>query len=144
MTRTTCACKECVDCCKRQPGSLAPGDLERIAAARGETLDEAKKNFWASPGAVVKNSETGRTFRVGSITPRFDRRRGRCVFLTDDDRCSIHAVAPFGCAFFSPHMDFDQGHGRSAIMVRQMMKPEYQQLRDSLPLADHYKPTRHH
>ena len=83
--RTTCACSDCVGCCHRQPGPLAPGDLERIAAFRGESVEEATKNFWASPGALVKDG-AGTTSRVGTITPKLDRRKKRCVFLDDNDR----------------------------------------------------------
>lgn len=56
--RTTCACRECVKCCKRQPGPLAPGDLEQIASYLGQTVANVLGSFWASPGAVVKNTET--------------------------------------------------------------------------------------
>jgi Fe-S-cluster containining protein len=142
FARTKCACKECVACCKRQPGPLAPGDFERIAAFLGEDREAAKQHFWASPGAMVKDSMTGQVRRIGSITPRM--RRGRCVFLTDDDRCSIHEVAPFGCAYFDPHQSYVTAHPRSIWLVRQTMAdPEHRKLRDELPYATSYKPARY-
>lgn len=137
--RTTCACSECVGCCKRQPGPLVPGDLERIAAFRGESVEEAKKNFWASPGALVKDG-AGRTSRIGTITPKWDRRKKRCVFLDDNDRCQIHSVAPFGCAYFDTHQTPAEAHDRSIWTARQQMDPEYQQLRNTLDHATHHKP----
>lgn len=141
--RTTCGCTQCVACCKRQPGPLIPGDLEKIAAFRGETMEEAKKNFWASPGSLVKHLLTDKTERIGTITPRWDRRNKRCVFLTDDDRCSIHPVAPFGCSHFDTHMNFDQAHPRSLFVATVTSDPEYQKLRNELPMATHYKPRRY-
>jgi Fe-S-cluster containining protein len=143
MNRTTCACADCVACCKQQPGALVAGELERIAAHLGETVDEAKAHFWASPGALVGDRTTGRVFRVGTITPRFDRKRGRCVFLTDEDRCAIHAVAPFGCAFFDTHMSGAEGQTLAAVAIKGQQSEAYQQLRKQLPLADHYKPFAH-
>jgi len=137
--RTTCACVKCVQCCKRQPGPLVPGDLERIAEFRGETLDEAKKNFWASPGALVKDM-MGTVGRVGTITPKYDRRKKRCVFLDDNDRCTIHPVAPAGCGLFDVHMPVAEAHERSLWVIRQQMTPEYKALRDSLPYATHHQP----
>jgi len=142
MERTTCSCNECVDCCKRQPAALVAGDMERIAAFLGKSLEDAKAYFWASPGAVAMNRATGRVWRIGTITPRWDRRRKRCVFLTDEDRCSIHEVAPFGCAYFDTHMDHDEGHTRALMALDSQQTDEYQELRRSLPLADHYKPRR--
>lgn len=140
MERTTCSCQECIACCKRQPGPLIEGDMEKIAAALGESLEETKKHFWASPGALVKNMQTGRAYRVGTITPKFDRRRGRCVFLTDDDRCSIHAVAPFGCAYFDTHMGREEAQDGAAVLIRGQQTEAYQALRRELPFADSYRP----
>ena len=142
FSRTKCACPSCSACCKRQPGSLAPGDFERIAAHLGETEEQAKAHFWASPGALVKNSETGETVRVGTVTPRF--RHGRCVFLDEKDRCKIHEVAPFGCSHFDTHMSAAHGQARSLYLVQQQMQDEnYQKLRNALPYATHYKPNRY-
>jgi Fe-S-cluster containining protein len=141
FTRTSCACEQCVRCCKRQPGPLVPGDLEKIAAHRGETIEEAKKNFWASPGSLVKTLSTGEVKRIGSITPKY--RKGRCVFLDENDRCSIHPVAPFGCAFFDTHMSNVTAMPRSLWAARAMEDAEYQKLRNGLPYATHYKPQRY-
>jgi Fe-S-cluster containining protein len=138
--RTTCACEQCTKCCKRQPGPLADGDFERIAEHLGETRDEAKAHFWASPGALVKLN-SGQTVRVGTITPRF--RKGRCVFLDENDRCKIHSVAPFGCSHFDTHMGYDEAMSRSVWLVRSQVNEEYQKLRDELPYSTSYKPTRY-
>ena len=148
FTRTKCACSQCTACCKRQPAALANGDFERIAdylceKTQGclpeDALEAAKKHFWASGGALVKDLSTGQTRRVGTITPK--RIRGRCVFLTADDKCSIHEVAPFGCAYFDTHMPYEQAHPRSVWLVGSTSEPEYQALRDTLPYAQSYKPN---
>lgn len=128
--RTTCACDECVQCCKRQPGPLIPGDLERIATYLSQTLEAVKAKFCASAGTVVGDSRTGRTYRIGTITPTSVD--GRCVFLDSHDRCSIHPVAPFGCAYFDRHMSKREGDDRVIWMVQQTATPEYQSLRYSL------------
>lgn len=139
--RTTCACSDCVDCCKQQPASLHPGDFERIAAFLGETLEAAKRFFWASPGALVGKLVNGQvhTFRIGTITPRLVD--GRCVFLDAQDRCQIHTVAPFGCAYFDTHMGTEEGQRRGMWHLRAVATDdEYQRLRDSLPKATSHTP----
>ena len=140
MDRTSCSCRDCVQCCKEQPGSLIPGDMERIAAHLGKPLEEVKPLFWASPGALVGDTRTGRTWRVGTITPRFDTQKRRCVFLDDADRCTIHAVAPFGCSHFDTHMGRNVALKRGQHAVRRQMAPDYQILRDTLDAATTYKP----
>ena len=139
FNRTVCACERCTDCCKRQPGPLIEGDYERIRAHLQVSDEEMRKLFWASPGALVKNTVTGTVSRVGSITPRY--RKGRCVFLDEHDRCKIHAVAPFGCAYFDTHMSQAASQDRSRFAVHSQESAEYQALRNKLPLATHYKPS---
>lgn len=149
FTRTSCACEQCVSCCKRQPGALAAGDLDRIvsfvAQRQGCTLEVAfervKAQIWASPGALVMDTETGQFRRVGSITPRM--RKGRCVFLDQNDRCSIHAVAPFGCAYFDMHMPHSVAHPRSVWLALSTENPSYTHQRKELPYAQSYKPQRY-
>jgi Fe-S-cluster containining protein len=137
--RTTCACAECTQCCRDQPGYLRPGDLERIAAHRGETVAEASRFFWSSEGALVMNLQTGRQFRIRTITPR--RERGKCVFLDDQGRCTVHAVAPFGCAYFDTHMSGREGQTRSSWALREVQHDDaYHELRKTLIVATSYKP----
>lgn len=136
--RTVCGCRECVDCCKSQPGPLAPGQLEAIAAHLGKSLEDVKPDFVASPGALV-GTTNGAVFRVGTITPRSVD--GRCVFLDENERCSIHAVAPFGCAYFDTHMPSTEAKTRGVWLVRQQMDETYQDLRASLRPSQTWKPT---
>lgn len=138
--RTTCACYDCRDCCKRQPGYLIPDDIPRIEAHLGEPVEPF---LAASPGALVGKvtpSGTLETFRVGSIVPRTVDSQGRCVFLDDEERCRIHPVAPFGCAMFDTHQRAGQWEERSMWGIRQMMTSEYQSKRNRLPRATTYNP----
>jgi Fe-S-cluster containining protein len=139
--RTTCACERCKACCKRQPGSLIPGDYERIKQHLGATEETMRTLFWASPGALAK-TWLGKLIRIGTITPQY--KKGRCVFLDENDRCRIHAVAPFGCSHFDTHMSWSEGQKRSMWMAEQQKDDkEYQALRDKLPYATHHKPNRY-
>lgn len=141
FTRTKCACAGCKACCKRQPGPLAAGDYERIQKHLRASDAEMRSRFWASPGSLVKDLATSETRRIGSITPRYHK--GKCVFLTDDDKCSIHEVAPFGCSHFDTHMDAMTAMPRSVWLAQSCDTPDYQKLRDALPYATHYKPQRY-
>ena len=138
FARTVCSCAQCISCCTSQPGSLAAGELEAIAAHLDLPVRVAALKFWASPGALLMNSTTGATFRLGTITPRLVR--GRCVFLDAEDRCTIHAVAPFGCAAFDTHMPASEAQPRSQWLARSQADPAYQSLRRTLREATSYKP----
>jgi Fe-S-cluster containining protein len=84
------------------------------------------------------NTTTGQTFRIGTITPRM--RAGRCVFLDGEDRCTIHAVAPAGCALFDTHMSAEAGQPRSLWLMRSQQDASYQSLRRTPPVATSHKP----
>lgn len=135
---TSCSCSADVENCRTQPGSLRPGDAEAIAGYLGITVEELKPRLRASPGAVVLDTRTGTLFRIGTITPSMER--GRCTFLTDAGRCSIHAVAPAGCRYFDVHMSRAEGQRRSVWLLKQQVSEEYQLLRATLPPAESWRP----
>jgi hypothetical protein len=82
------------------PGYLIPADLDRLIpwdrgtqAAWGWCL----KNLRASSGARVLIRGEVRNVPTIVLASRED---GSCVFL-ENDRCTVHDDAPFGCAFFN-------------------------------------------
>jgi Fe-S-cluster containining protein len=86
------------------PGPCAPGDIEAIAQECGVDLDDQesfnaflKAHFSASEGAIVMYR--GKPHRIPTIVPA-QSDDGRCVFLSDEGRCTVHRVTPFGCSRF--------------------------------------------
>lgn len=138
--RSVCACGPCTAFCFTKPGYLIPSDLFRIAdhlvtAERIEKTQDVFTFLRASKGAVLGDTKSGQLFRVGTITPRLEN--GRCVFLTEEDRCSIHAVSPFGCSHFSTHDDHRGADIKSLWGLRQIMHtPAYDQARQALIARD--------
>lgn len=100
--RVTCGCRLCQIPCEYMPGALAPPDIRRIAAALGYGEDVARfaeENLRASPGATVVYR--GELLRIPTLVPAATE-SGACKFYVDG-RCSIHDVAPYGCAFTDMH-----------------------------------------
>lgn len=111
--RTHCACQECRRCCQHLPGYLIPADLERMhrpLAAEQDLLAWAKTHLLASPGALVMRR--GQTFRIPTLVPA-RRPDGACLYLSPTGQCAIHAVSPFGCAFFDVHTPKTEADRRS-------------------------------
>lgn len=131
FARSICACDADRAFCKRQPAHLIPSDIDRIAARLPDV--NPAEYLCASKGAVIMDVVTTTLIRIPTITPASDD-TGRCVFLTADERCAIHDVAPFGCAYFSVHENHEDGTRRSLWGLKEIMRaPAYQQLRDTLP-----------
>jgi Fe-S-cluster containining protein len=118
--RIECACSECLRNCYALPGYLIPADLRRIADYLGEEdiVRFALENLLASPGALVVAN--GEIFAIPTIVPA-RRPDGACRFLKND-LCSIHAVNPFGCAFFSSEQTKEQSDAISARGLMEIMK----------------------
>ncbi len=115
--RTTCDCAKCVAACRFMPGMLGVDDLDRIAAALGEepTDDWLKEHFQASDGAKVMQG--GRVFNIPTIVPRLTN--SGCVFLVND-RCRVHAAAPFGCGWLDMHMTGPEGDKRVQAAIQEI------------------------
>lgn len=116
--RACCNCPGCTTYCHYLPGYLVPADLARIAEHHQpgtEVLAWAMTHLLASPGAVV--ARNGQAFRVPTLVPA-RRADGACVFLTNEETCSIHAVAPYACAFFDDHLDGSKADARSLTGLR--------------------------
>jgi hypothetical protein len=109
--RTECACENCVQFCFNLPGYLIPADLEVISAHLGydDLIRFAVENLVASPGALV--CVDGAIMQIRTLTPNRTP-DGACKFL-HDNRCAIHAQAPFACAFFHGGQDRREADFRS-------------------------------
>jgi hypothetical protein len=123
--RTVCACPTDVAFCTRWPGHLIPGDLAPLAnaaAVAGLIVEPADLDAWLAPssGAVVMTHQ-GTLARVPTLVPR-RRPSGRCLFLDRDDRCRVHAAAPFGCAYFDAHLPTTVGDRRADWGLRRILE----------------------
>lgn len=95
-----CSCSLCVKACKQKPGWFAPGEAEKVAEFLHVPLKdlfkkklmvdwfEADQNIFILSPAVTHGSP-------GTEFPGDPR--GRCVFLSKDDKCEIHEVKPIEC-----------------------------------------------
>lgn len=128
--RSYCDCRKCLAACRHMPGMLSPLDVDRISDYMRVPDDDwtewFRDHFVASEGAVVVRK--GTLERIGTITPA-QREDGSCVFLNDDGRCSIHPVAPFGCAQFDvcagPEESDDHDAKSSACLQAIVQSPDY-------------------
>ena len=130
--RTICDCAQDQDRCRSGPGHLIPSDLPRLATYLKERNVDVSKTLQQGRGALVMNTKTMQTYRIPTITPSM-RDDGSCVFF-EAGRCTVHPVAPFGCAYFDVHMDATEGHVRSMWGLHAIVNdPSYQAVRSRLP-----------
>ncbi len=129
-----CSCAECAGYCKRRPGAFAPEQINILAENLGLTPQALFDGFLSIDPWLGGDSEDGVAFWV--IMPAttngnpggenaFDP-RGRCVYLTEDDRCAIHeAGKPVECAHDYHGLSSDQSSAHETFF-RAWDKPEHQ------------------
>lgn len=124
--RTACACASCSIYCRSMPGMLAPSDLARLTRHLGYGEGpEAELRFGldhlaASPGALV--IANGQLMRIHTLVPNLTAKG--CHWLDQQGKCSIHAVAPFGCAFYGSHMASGEGSARTAAALEEIVNAD--------------------
>ncbi len=105
MTNTECACKICVECCKRNPGWFGSiQEIEGAAKIMGVDLktflDEfCIQEYWAEENEHIicptpRRITNDKGFQKASWGNNFDK--ARCVFL-ENERCLIHNSKPKEC-----------------------------------------------
>ena len=108
----SCACSECVSACYNDPGRLVPGDIARISQHLNISSYELINGY------LVKILQSHNNQKVFSLAPAkrkgkrciiepcneapewYAQENGRCIFLDDNDCCSIHEVKPFECGAY--------------------------------------------
>ena len=93
--RKPCECSLCVGAC-RDPGYLIPTDLERLGI---KTADDARGWIRASMNYAV--AVTGGYGLLRALVPTVNAETKVCRWMDKDNRCTVHDVAPFGCAYFN-------------------------------------------
>ena len=105
FARTVCACTICQAPCRHIPGSLDVADLERLCPAGQDIFAWAEEHLRA---IVDKGYPT--------LVPARGV-NGHCHWLFEG-RCTIHAAAPYSCAFFDAHMSAAEIERRSAATIQ--------------------------
>lgn len=142
--RTSCSCARCASHCRRQPGMMGPGDVDALAAYTGRTVEDLSATaLVATLGAVrlIKDDDMA-VLAVPTITPA-QREDGACVFLTEDNLCSVHAVSPMGCRYFDAHLSEAESDERTFdILLRIYTDFDLHALRDHLIASGRVKRLR--
>ena len=122
MERTICNCYLCKLNCKTIPGYLIPTDLLIISKHFNynyNILKFTEEYLLASPGAIVQRGD--KIFRIHTLVPRRNE-KGYCIFFTEDEKCSIHEISPFGCRYFDHSQTKEEADKRSKIGLNSIME----------------------
>jgi Fe-S-cluster containining protein len=107
-----CNCKECISACLNDPGRLIPGDIPKLSRLLKIPESDLENNYLVrvpvtSHGhtihALAPAKKKGKRFIAapGTTAPDYyAEEMGRCIFLDDNDHCSVHEAKPFECGAY--------------------------------------------
>ena len=112
-----CDCSTCQEACTTKPGWFLPDQVPALLDFLGKPLEEMlgvelSFDYWMEDDGntyVLAPNIVGNANDTYPYEPD-----GRCVFFTDEGRCSIHDVKPFECREFI-HGDKNVGSRHEAI-----------------------------
>lgn len=109
-------CGSPIGTANKRRSSAGPGDAKAMA----EHLDQEATPDWMAEHLRESHvgyarTRSGRSEEVWTISPA-QREDGSCVFL-DGDRCTVHPVAPVGCALHDMHRSDEVAHRISTYIA---------------------------
>lgn len=107
----SCHCEQCVSACLSDPGRLVPTDLKKIALFLRVSESQLKSDYLVRIPAAGRGrvqflapakTKAGRLLAAPGtvVQDYYQAEKGRCIFLSEENRCSIHPVKPFECAAY--------------------------------------------
>lgn len=108
LVSTECSCAECTKVCYTMPGYLLETDIDRIWKKVAPQMTRSQFiTSYLKPGRGARLVE-GRPddiqfVQYQTMVPARTSDGKHCIFLKDN-KCTIHDVSPFGCAFYDSHM----------------------------------------
>ena len=99
-----CSCEDCTSACYRKPGWFLPHEIKPAADLLGLTEQEffdkhLSVDYYGRPDSFTFVLSPATTNAVPGEEFPFNP-NGRCVFLTEDNKCSIHNAKPYECKTF--------------------------------------------
>jgi Fe-S-cluster containining protein len=86
------SCTQCGECCRHLSEAhnvyLNEADIARIAGFLGMSDSDFKATYLVE--SQSRKTEAYEFYHFSAV--------GKCAFLADDNRCSIHSVKPYQCA----------------------------------------------
>jgi Fe-S-cluster containining protein len=122
MARTAvCDCPVCVGNCKERPGYMIVQDVDRIWKTVAPQMSRSEFILtYVEPGTgFTTMNEDMKFIKTQTIRPKKIPGHG-CIFLKDN-RCSIHEVSPFGCAFFKCGMPRAEADEKNHTAIRHIL-----------------------
>ncbi len=100
-------CTGCGNCCKDPLLPLTDEDIQRIVARTGDKVSDIAQIVDKTAIDMGDEPEAFVNLRQGRRVLVLRHARGRCIYLGDDDRCTIYEDRPLGCRVYPLDPEFN-------------------------------------
>lgn len=102
-------CTGCGNCCRDTVVCVTDSDVKRIEKGTGREMDSFVR--WVDEDGIQTAKRDPLWVKIGEgrrmMALKWVRGRRRCMFLGDDDRCTIYDHRPGACREFPWDLEFD-------------------------------------
>lgn len=138
-----CTCEYCVGACHNVPGWFMPGQVEKLAKrAKLSLLDYFTKflvlEYWVNGDSNIYVLTPSKSWQTPGTKAKWNSayHPGKCIFLDDKDRCSIHKFKPFECAKLDCSKVYSNPRRRIALVWKKFWVTNEQLLEDLLRISN--------
>ena len=104
---TTIECSRCATCCIEPIVPVTNTDVRRICAFNGKTPSSIIRFYSPSEMEFDSESAVWVRFSYGKRALGLRKKNERCMFLNDQNLCSVYEARPMTCRTFPYQVDFD-------------------------------------
>src|SRR5258706_12873020 len=101
-------CTGCGNCCKDPLLPLTDEDIQRIVDATGDNVSDIAQIVDKTAIEMGDELEAFVNLRQGKRVLVLRHARGSCIYLGDDDRCTIYESRPLGCRVYPLDPEFNK------------------------------------
>ncbi len=127
---TTIACSGCGTCCTLPIVPVTNSDLRRLVKATGKTASSLIKFFTPAEMEFDRDADVWIRFNYGKRAMGLRRKNEKCMFLDNNNRCTVYPSRPMTCRTFPYVIDYDD-NGNIEVTLNDIVACKCRKVADS-------------
>lgn len=127
---TTIQCSGCGTCCTLPIVPVTDSDLRRLVKATGKPAASLVKFYTPAEMEFDRDAEVWIKFNYGKRAMGLRRKNEKCMFLDDNNRCSVYPSRPMTCRTFPYVIEYDDD-GKVEVSLNDIVTCKCKKVADS-------------
>lgn len=120
------SCTGCARCCKETIVPVTDADVKRLVKATGQSAQEIIRFADKHEIDYEPDAEAWIRLNYGRRSMVLRKKNDRCLFLDDNNRCTVYAHRPMTCRTFPLQVSLSEAHDKiEDISLNRIIKQRY-------------------